>query len=70
MLCIVRQVGKAEYVPHRLFPPNSRTAKLHNGLEVEYFDFAPSLAPYMESAALVISHAGEALTALAQARAV
>ncbi len=61
------QVGNAEYVPHRLFPPNSRTAQLHNGLSVEYFDYAPSLAPYMESAALVISHAGKALACSMQA---
>lgn len=53
------QVGAAEYTPRRLFPPNSRTAQLHNGLAVEFFDFAPSLAAHMEAAALVISHAGE-----------
>eukprot|EP00887_Chlorella_sp_A99_P002579 scaffold6.g2579.t1 len=58
-----RLVGKAEYKPHRLFPPNSRVAQLHSGLQarwssVEYFDFAPSLAEHMEGAALVISHAG------------
>lgn len=29
-----------------------------HGLSVEYFDFAPSLAQHMESAALIISHAG------------
>lgn len=55
---LVMQVGSAGYLPHRLFPPNSRTAQLHSGLSVEWFDFAPSLAPHLEAADLVVSHAG------------
>ena len=50
---------RAEYTPRRLLPPNSRCARLHSGLWVEYFDFAPSLAEHLRGAALVISHAGE-----------
>lgn len=49
---------RAEYRPRRLLPPNRRTGRLHNGLAVEYFDFAPSLAEHLRSAALVVSHAG------------
>lgn len=49
---------RADYTPRRLLPPNSRSTRLHNGLAVEYFDFAPSLAEHLHSAALVISHAG------------
>ena len=66
-MSLVLQVGAAGYLPRRLFPPNSRTAQLHNGLAVEYFDFAPSLAPYMESAALIISHAGVAWSSCVEA---
>lgn len=55
---LVMQIGRAEYTPRRLLPPNSRAARLHSGLSVEYFDFAPSLADHLRSAALVISHAG------------
>lgn len=49
---------RAEYRPRRLLPPNRRTGRLHNGLAVEYFDFAPSLAEHLRGAALVVSHAG------------
>lgn len=52
------QVGAASYTPRRLLPPNRRIARLHSGLAVEYFDYAPSLADHLRSAALVISHAG------------
>ncbi|KAL4427919.1 hypothetical protein ABPG75_002008 [Micractinium tetrahymenae] len=55
---LVMQIGSAEYIPRRLLPPNSRSTRLHNGLAVEYFDFAPSLADHLRAAALVISHAG------------
>lgn len=53
-----RPSRRAEYIPRRLLPPNSRSTRLHNGLAVEYFDFAPSLADHLRGAALVISHAG------------
>lgn len=49
---------RAEYVPRRLLPPNQRAARLHSGLSVEYFDFAPSLGDHLRGADLVISHAG------------
>lgn len=55
---LVMQVGASGYTPHRLFPPNSRVGRTHAGLAVEYFDYAPSLADHLASAALVISHAG------------
>lgn len=55
---LVMQIGRADYTPRRLLPPNRRSAALHNGLSVEYFDFAPSLAEHLRAAALVISHAG------------
>lgn len=55
---LVMQIGRADYTPRRLLPPNSRAARLHSGLAVEYFDFAPSLAEHLGTAALVISHAG------------
>lgn len=55
---LVMQIGRADYTPRRLLPPNSRAARLHSGLSVEYFDFAPSLADHLRAAALVISHAG------------
>ncbi|KAI7837467.1 hypothetical protein COHA_008725 [Chlorella ohadii] len=55
---LVMQIGRAEYRPRRLLPPNRRTGRLHNGLAVEYFEFAPSLAEHLRSAALVVSHAG------------
>lgn len=55
---LVMQIGRAEYTPRRLLPPNRRAARLHNGLSVEYFDFAPSLSDHLRGAALVISHAG------------
>jgi beta-1,4-N-acetylglucosaminyltransferase len=58
LIRIPLQIGNAGYKPHRLFPPNSRTGHLHNGLAVEYFDYAPSLATHLGGAALVISHAG------------
>ena len=49
---------RADYRPRRLLPPNRRTGRLHNGLAVEYFEFAPSLAEHLRGAALVVSHAG------------
>jgi beta-1,4-N-acetylglucosaminyltransferase len=56
---LIMQIGRAQYTPRQLLPPNQRSARLHSGLAVEYFDFAPSLAEHLGGAALVISHAGE-----------
>lgn len=58
---LVMQVGAGQYRPRRLLPPNAKTTKLLNGLTVEYFEYADSLATYLQEAALVISHAGKFL---------
>ena len=55
---LVIQVGASAYRPHRLLPPNSRSSRMPNGLHVEWFEYAPSLAPLLEASQLVISHAG------------
>ena len=52
------QVGAAEYVPRHILQPDQERARLANGLMVERFDYRPSLAALMASAALIISHAG------------
>ena len=50
---LVVQRGNGDYEPHNLQGPVAA-----NGLSVEFFDYAPSLRKYMESASLIISHAG------------
>lgn len=55
---LVIQAGASDYRPNRIFPPNAKVACLSNGLQAEWFEYAPSLAPLLEEAALVISHAG------------
>lgn len=50
---LVVQRGNGEYQPHNLQGPVAA-----NGLNVEFFDYAPSLRSYMEGASLIISHAG------------
>ena len=55
---LTMQIGSALYQPHRLFPAGQRSNVLENGLNVQYFDFAPSLAAHMAEADLIISHAG------------
>ena len=47
------QRGNGEYEPHNLQGPVAA-----NGLSVEFFGYAPSLRSHMESASLIISHAG------------
>ncbi|KAI8470239.1 MAG: glycosyl transferase [Monoraphidium minutum] len=64
---LVIQKGAGSYAPQLLLPPGAASGAF-GGLEVECFDFAPSLAQHVADAALVISHAGsgsifEALTA-------
>eukprot|EP00884_Botryococcus_braunii_P019235 jgi/Botrbrau1/5996/Bobra.104_1s0026.1 len=55
---LVMQVGAGAYRPHCLLPLGSTQGCAPNGLEVEYFEFAPSLRDHMEAASLIISHAG------------
>lgn len=56
---LVMQVGCGEYKPHRLMPAaGAKTGRYTGKLDVEWFDFAPSLADYMKAADLIISHAG------------
>jgi UDP-N-acetylglucosamine transferase subunit ALG13 len=55
---LVVQKGAGAYVPHVIVPAGGCSSKLPSGLSVEVFDFSPSLATYISSAALVISHAG------------
>jgi UDP-N-acetylglucosamine transferase subunit ALG13 len=52
------QVGAGSYVPCVLLPRGRHSNEMPNGLSVESFDYVPSLAQYMEAAALIISHAG------------
>jgi beta-1,4-N-acetylglucosaminyltransferase len=55
---LVVQVGAGAYVPCKLLPKGTKSGRLANGLSVEYFNFAPSLADHMTTADLIISHAG------------
>ncbi|WIA23306.1 hypothetical protein OEZ85_000073 [Tetradesmus obliquus] len=55
---LIIQKGAGKYVPCQLVPAGTTAAQHASGVWVEYFDFCPSLAAYMSSAALVISHAG------------
>jgi beta-1,4-N-acetylglucosaminyltransferase len=55
---LVMQIGAGAYRPHRLLPGGTTAGRLPCGLEVEYFEFAPSLKDHMEAASLIISHAG------------
>ncbi|WIA10315.1 hypothetical protein OEZ86_000456 [Tetradesmus obliquus] len=55
---LIIQKGAGEYVPCKLLPAGATSAEHASGLKVQYFDFSPSLAEYISSAALIISHAG------------
>lgn len=57
---LIIQAGASEsYRPHRLLGSATATkGTLDSGLDVQWFEYCPSLAPYLESASLVISHAG------------
>ncbi|BDA41465.1 probable bifunctional UDP-N-acetylglucosamine transferase [Coccomyxa sp. Obi] len=55
---LIMQVGAGSHIPCQIVPKGQNSGTYSHGLSVEYFDFAPSLAQYMESAALIISHAG------------
>jgi beta-1,4-N-acetylglucosaminyltransferase len=51
---LVVQRGNGEYQPHNLKGP----VAFNSGLQVEFFDYSPSLMKHMEGASLIISHAG------------
>lgn len=57
---LVIQAGVSEgYRPHRLLGSAAVTkGTLESGLVIEWFEYCPSLAPYLDTASLVISHAG------------
>ena len=52
------QKGAGSYQLCELVPLGETQHQLSNGLYVEVFEFAPSLAVYMQQADLIISHAG------------
>ncbi|PNW74114.1 hypothetical protein CHLRE_13g585850v5 [Chlamydomonas reinhardtii] len=54
---LVIQKGNGSYCPS-VIVPKGQTKGTTEGVDVEYFDYSPSLAAYITSAALVISHAG------------
>jgi beta-1,4-N-acetylglucosaminyltransferase len=55
---LIIQKGAGSYIPQHILRKGEASNQLPNGLEVQCFDFSPSLAEYMSEAALVISHAG------------
>ena len=66
---LVLQIGKGQYEPTGVLKPKTTTKKNKGrrkkntksktaGLQVEYFGLAPTLAPLLGEADLVISHAG------------
>ncbi|GIL75478.1 hypothetical protein Vretimale_8113 [Volvox reticuliferus] len=54
---LIIQKGNGTYFPS-VIVPKGQTKATTEGVEVEYFEYSPSLASYITSAALVISHAG------------
>ncbi|KAG2497223.1 hypothetical protein HYH03_004812 [Edaphochlamys debaryana] len=54
---LVIQKGNGTYSPSNILPKGQTTGTTE-GVQVEYFDYSPSLAAYITSSALVISHAG------------
>lgn len=54
---LVIQKGNGNYCPHVVVPLGQTHAKTQ-GIEIEYFEYTPSLGDLISSAALVISHAG------------
>ena len=55
---LVIQKGAGRYQLQTLVPLGSQHHQLCNGLQIEVFEFAPSLADHMKAADLIISHAG------------
>ncbi|GLI61930.1 hypothetical protein VaNZ11_004456 [Volvox africanus] len=54
---IIIQKGNGKYCPG-VIVPKGQTKATTEGVEIEYFEYSSSLASYISSAALVISHAG------------
>ena len=55
---LVIQKGAGRYQVQTLVPLGRQHHQHSNGLQVQVFEFAPSLADYMKQADLIISHAG------------
>ena len=55
---LVIQKGMGKHQIQTLVPVGSLDNQLSNGLQVQVFEFAPSLAENMQAADLIISHAG------------
>mmetsp|Transcript_17177 Transcript_17177/g.54939 ORF Transcript_17177/g.54939 Transcript_17177/m.54939 type:complete len:186 (+) Transcript_17177:1732-2289(+) len=55
---LLLQIGTGEYEPHNVFGREGEATKHRTGVTLEYFRLRPSLAQLVESASLVISHAG------------
>lgn len=55
---LVIQKGAGKYQVQTLVPQGSQYHQFDNGLQVQVFEFAPSLAKHMQAADLIISHAG------------
>lgn len=55
---LIIQKGAGKHQVQTLVPIGSQHHQLSNGLQVQVFEFAPSLADYMQAADLIISHAG------------
>ena len=55
---LIVQKGAGSYQLSTLVPVGESQQQLSNGLHVRVFEFAPSLADYMQQADLIISHAG------------
>ena len=55
---LVIQKGAGRYQGQTLVPLGKQHHQHSNGLQVQVFEFAPSLADYMKQADLIISHAG------------
>lgn len=55
---LIIQKGAGKHQVQTLVPIGSQDNQLSNGLQIQVFDFAPSLAEFMQAADLIISHAG------------
>ena len=55
---LVIQKGAGRYQVQTLVPLGKQHHQHSNGLQVQVFEFAPSLAEYMKQADLIISHSG------------
>ena len=55
---LIIQKGAGKHQVQTLVPIGGQDNQLSNGLQVQVFEFVPSLAEYMQAADLIISHAG------------